>query len=141
MSRSSTIFISDHDPPSSDTRTFVPSEWIACGKTYPALETPPFILAARPEAALTIPPEYNTLMPNPHTSVLHLLCTDLPPCPSALTSQKASHAFSEDPLNETLRTLFGECSAGHLECRMRAPPCVLTLYLYLRPLLHAIPLL
>ncbi|TBU29623.1 hypothetical protein BD311DRAFT_267871 [Dichomitus squalens] len=134
MSRSSTIFISDDDPPSSDTRTFDPSEWIACGKTYPALETPPFILAAR-QAALTIPPEYNTLMPNPHNSVLHLLCTDLPPRPSALTSQKASHAFSEDPPNETLRTLFGGCSAGHLEC----PPCVLTLYLYLRPLLHAIP--
>ncbi|TBU50969.1 hypothetical protein BD310DRAFT_1015921, partial [Dichomitus squalens] len=101
MSRSSTIFIFDDDPPSSDTQTFVPSEWIAYGKTYPALETPPFTLAAR-QAALTIPSEYNTLMPNPHTSVLHLLCTDLPPRPSALTSQKASHAFSEDPPNETL---------------------------------------
>ncbi|TBU21591.1 hypothetical protein BD311DRAFT_743520 [Dichomitus squalens] len=105
MSRSSPLHIPDDDPPGGQAPIFIPSGWIGCGKTYPASETPSFILTAR-RTALAIPPEYQDLLPDPDTSVLALLCANLPPRPSALTSQNASHAFTDDPPNETLQKLF-----------------------------------
>lgn len=100
----SPISLSDTEPPDGDTQTFIPSEWIRCGKTYPASDTPPFILAAR-NAILAIPLQYRSLVPNPKGSVLYLLSADLPHRPSALTLKNTSHAFSDDPPNETLTTL------------------------------------
>ncbi|KAI1784429.1 hypothetical protein LXA43DRAFT_857069, partial [Ganoderma leucocontextum] len=97
MSKDSPLSLpSDSEPPDGNTQTFIPSEWIACGKTYPVADTPHFIIAAR-RAVLAIPPQYCALMPSLKGSVLYLLSANLPPRPSALTLKNASHAFTDDP--------------------------------------------
>lgn len=70
------IVIIEDNPPI--TREWIPSFWIACGKTYPTQNTPDFILAACKEL-LAIPSQYSQYTPNPCTSVIELLAmSDIP---------------------------------------------------------------
>ncbi|KAI0664773.1 hypothetical protein C8Q70DRAFT_904467 [Cubamyces menziesii] len=77
------------------------TDWIMQNKKYPAVDTPPPVLAARRQV-LAIPPDQASLLPAPHIPVSQLLRLDLPSQPARLTFEKASKAFSQELPTDTL---------------------------------------
>ncbi|KAH7906400.1 hypothetical protein BJ138DRAFT_1016289 [Hygrophoropsis aurantiaca] len=87
------------------TSIFDSKEWIGCGKTYPASNTPSYILTAR-AALLAIPPSFLPYLPNENLSVLALLQAPLPLQPSVLVQEHAEKCFSMLEPNEDVTCLL-----------------------------------
>ena len=77
------------------------TDWIMQNKKYPAVDTPPPVLAARRQV-LAIPPDQASLLPAPHIPVSQLLGLDLPSQPARLTFEKAPKTFSQELPTDTL---------------------------------------
>ncbi|KAF9231491.1 hypothetical protein BU15DRAFT_82327 [Melanogaster broomeanus] len=78
------VEVSDDDPSLIEPR-FHPSEWIGQGKTYPAADTPAYIIYARKQL-LTIPPSFHSHLPAIEMTILELLNENLPAQPSMLNT-------------------------------------------------------
>ncbi|KAH7905193.1 hypothetical protein BJ138DRAFT_1130617 [Hygrophoropsis aurantiaca] len=100
MAEVSTTIAIDDDP----NIIFNAPEWIGTGQTYPAADTPSYILAAR-AALLAIPTANLLYLPHTKMSILDFLQAPLPAQPSVLVQEKAKKNFSMLEPNEDITCL------------------------------------